>query len=277
MKQVYIWLIAFVITLSSAYYQRISGPTYPQKQKFIFYDTTINFKFLRSYDQQKAPIELKIPNELEASLYYRKYPSSDTFEIVKFNKTDSCQIAFLPQQPPAGKLQYYIKIYSKEKIYFKNDHNPVVLRFKGKVPDTILLVHIIFIFAAMLFANVTGLLAVFKKPRQEIFGQITLVLMLIGGAIFGPIVQKYAFGHYWTGIPFGWDLTDNKTLFALIAWIFAVLLNLKKHRYWATIVAAIITLVIFAIPHSLFGSQLDYSSGKVIQGFLLVGLIIKKL
>ena len=47
--------------------------------------------------------------------------------------------------------------------------------------------------------------------------------------ILGPIVQYYAFGDLWTGIPFGWDLTDNKTLIALIFWILAVV-NEQKER-----------------------------------------------
>ncbi len=40
----------------------------------------------------------------------------------------------------------------------------------------------------------------------------TLGLLLVGGMILGPVVQKYAFGVFWTGVPWGWDLTDNKTL-----------------------------------------------------------------
>jgi len=32
-------------------------------------------------------------------------------------------------------------------------------------------------------------------------------------------VQHYAFGQLWTGVPFGWDLTDNKTLLAALAWV----------------------------------------------------------
>jgi hypothetical protein len=40
--------------------------------------------------------------------------------------------------------------------------------------------------------------------------------------ILGPVVQYYAFGEFWTGVPFGWDLTDNKTLVAVIFWALAV-------------------------------------------------------
>ena len=93
------------------------------------------------------------------------------------------------------------------------------------------------------------------------------MLFFFGGMILGPIVQKYAFDAYWTGWPFGHDLTDNKTLIAFIAWIIAYL-RLRKNRNnrgWA-IAASVILLLVYLIPHSMFGSQLDYSSGKVVTG-----------
>jgi hypothetical protein len=87
--------------------------------------------------------------------------------------------------------------------------------------------------------------------------------------VLGPIVQFDAFGDFWTGIPFGWDLTDNKTLIALLFWILAVVMNRKKERPVYTVLAAIVLLLVFSIPHSLFGSELNYSSGQVTQGIIL--------
>jgi hypothetical protein len=87
--------------------------------------------------------------------------------------------------------------------------------------------------------------------------------------ILGPLVQNYAFGELWTGIPFGWDLTDNKTLIALIFWILAVYMNRKSDKPVYTVLAAVILLLVYSIPHSLFGSQLDYASGQVTQGMIL--------
>ena len=97
----------------------------------------------------------------------------------------------------------------------------------------------------------------------------TLILFIVGGMILGPIVQYYAFGELWTGIPFGWDLTDNKTLIALLFWILAVVMNRKKERPLYTSLAAIMLLVVFSIPHSLFGSELNYATGQVTQGIIL--------
>jgi hypothetical protein len=73
-------------------------------------------------------------------------------------------------------------------------------------------------------------------------------------------MQKFAFGAFWTGFPFGADLTDNKTMVALIGWIIALIAGRKSKspRSWY-LGAAILLLVVFLIPHSLLGSELDYS------------------
>ncbi|PJA54942.1 MAG: hypothetical protein CO167_00990 [Candidatus Marinimicrobia bacterium CG_4_9_14_3_um_filter_48_9] len=73
-------------------------------------------------------------------------------------------------------------------------------------------------------------------------------------------MQKYAFDAYWTGVPFGWDLTDNKTLIAFLGWLFAWWKNRGEHRSrLAIIFAALLMFAIFMIPHSVLGSELDYT------------------
>ena len=86
--------------------------------------------------------------------------------------------------------------------------------------------------------------------------------------ILGPWVQWYAFGEAWAGVPFAWDLTDNKTLIAFIFWLLAYIMNRKKERPTYTIVASIIMLIVYSIPHSMYGSQLDPETGEIIQGWI---------
>ncbi|MDO9580446.1 MAG: hypothetical protein Q7J06_07750, partial [Bacteroidales bacterium] len=133
----------------------------------------------------------------------------------------------------------------------------------------ILLPHILFMFCAMFFSTLAGLMSIVKYPLYKKYSIWTLVLFIAGGMILGPIVQNYAFGDLWTGIPFGWDLTDNKTLIALIFWILAVVMNRKQEKPFYTALAAFVLLLIYSIPHSLFGSELDYTSGQVTQGIIL--------
>jgi len=64
-------------------------------------------------------------------------------------------------------------------------------------------------------------------------------------------------------------LTDNKTLIAFLFWVLAVYMNRKTDKPIYTIIAALVLFLVYSIPHSLFGSQLDYGSGEVTQGMIL--------
>jgi len=118
-------------------------------------------------------------------------------------------------------------------------------------------------FAAMLTSTRAGLGALLSR-REKILPWATLSLILVGGLILGAFVQKQAFGAYWTGWPLGWDVTDNKTLIMFIGWLIACLL-MNRVKLWRFVIplAAVITLIVYLIPHSLRGSQLDYQQGVV--------------
>ena len=64
-------------------------------------------------------------------------------------------------------------------------------------------------------------------------------------------------------------MTDNKTLIALIAWLIAVWLGSRKEdSRMAFIIAAVVTIGVFLIPHSVLGSELDRESGQVVTGMI---------
>ena len=144
-----------------------------------------------------------------------------------------------------------------------------MIRFKGEVPATVLIPHILLMFLAMFFSNAAGILALFKYPSYKTVSVITFIIIVIGGFVLGPIVQKYAFNEWWAGIPYGYDLTDNKTMIAIFAWLLALVMLKKNSSAMWVIAAALVTIAVFSIPHSLFGSQLDQESGKIIQGTIL--------
>jgi len=288
LKKVIIWIVAVGITLAAAVYQRSTGPTYPKKIEFELKDSTYIVKLDRSSGESNsmghpgsndARIKLKIYNpDVTAKIYYRKYNTNEEWTAVDFEryhrKMDSWfmnkilgiyevkgLLAKLPQQPPAGKLEYYVEVYDGNDVATLKKDNPIVIRFKGAVPGIVLIPHIIIMFFAMLLSNLSGLMVIGKIKKYKFYTGLTLIFLGLGGMILGPIVQKYAFGDLWTGIPFGWDLTDNKTLIAFIFWIVAFAANRKKDRPYLTLIASLILFAIYTIPHSMFGSELDYTTG----------------
>ncbi len=275
-KRILLWIVGFIITISAAVYQKKTGPTYPKKEHITINEKEYVFNLIRSHPGDgDALVKLEIDDEnINALLYYRNYPVSDNdmWQTVEFkqNTIDEKKylMAHLPHQKPAGKLLYYIQYSDNSGMHTIAKEKPIVIRYRGDVPAYIMIPHIIFIFLAMFLANVSGLFAAFKIPQFRRYTSITLLLLLFGGMIFGPIVQKFAFNEFWAGIPKGWDLTDNKTLIAFVAWVAAFILNLKKGNRAAVIIASLITIIIFSIPHSMFGSELNRETGKVIQGFI---------
>ncbi|MBI9069604.1 MAG: hypothetical protein JEZ09_20075 [Salinivirgaceae bacterium] len=262
------WILAFVITIGAVVYQRTTGPTYPKKATLEIENEVYNFKLIRSNnDTRDCPVEIKIPNDqISATLLYRRFPTNDAWQTDTMNREGDILKGFLPGQPAAGKVEYKINFYKNNQLVNNPEEFHTVVRFKDVVPSWVLWIHVPAMFIAMFLSNFVAIMALAKRPKALIYAWICFGFLLIGGMIFGPILQWYAFGDLWTGVPFGWDLTDNKTLIAFLVWAVALLMNRKETKFGWLIAAAAVTLIIFSIPHSMFGSELDYASGTVTQG-----------
>jgi hypothetical protein len=275
MKKFILWSLAILITVGAAYYQRKTGPTYPKRLNITLNGKDYDLNLVRSLVlSERSEVQLNINDTtVKAKLFFKRYKSDEKYQEADFSyRSDPKHSGFfaeVPQQPVAGKLQYYLEISDSHGTQSYLRETPVVIRFKGSVPALILIPHILFMFIAMLFSTLAGLMSLIKFPLYKKYSFWTLILLIAGGLILGPVVQYYAFGDLWTGIPFGWDLTDNKTLITFIFWILAVVMNRKQDRPFYTALAAFVLLLVYSIPHSLFGSELDYTSGQVTQGIIL--------
>jgi hypothetical protein len=270
-KRLLLWILAAVITLFTAYYQRVTGPTYPLTDHFVFNDTTYKIVYLRTHvTKSDAVIKFYMPNkDVYGFIYERVFPLKVGYTIMPLRRYGDTLVGIVTSLPPAGKMQYYIELYKGKKVIYSRKNSPVLIRFKGAVPTWILAIHVLFMFLTVFFGTAAGLLALFDDLSFRKIQIWTIITLLIGGFIFGPLVQKFAFGQLWTGVPFGWDLTDNKTLIALIGWLIAAWLNRKEARRWWVVAAAVLQLIVYMIPHSLYGSTYNPETGKIIQDFIL--------
>jgi hypothetical protein len=262
MKKVALWILAFLITASTAVYQRMTGPTYPIRGKQTIGNTQIQYELLRTHETGKdCPVQIEVDNpEISGTVLYKRHKTSDPWSIILMQREEDSLMGYLPHQPPAGKLQYKVVLAHQGEETSLTGDKPVIIRFKGAVPIWILIPHVIVMFLAMLLSARAGLEALRPKSNPRKLALWTTGFLFVGGFILGPLVQKFAFGALWTGFPFGYDLTDNKTLIAFIGWVIALIAGRKGKpaRGWV-LAAAILLLIIFLIPHSLLGSELDYS------------------
>jgi len=258
----YLWIFSIIFTILTAYYQRRTGPTYPEISRITIDNQTFKNKLITTFGGDgDAEIRLNVPNDnFSAFINYKRYKSYDDWIQADLIIEGDKLIASIPHQPPAGKVIYQIFLTNEEeKIPLTED--PVIIRFKGAVPAYFLIPHILIIFLAMVFSNRTAAEVLVKGKKTFQYTGLTVIFLLIGGMILGPVIQKYAFGAFWTGWPAGQDLTDNKTAVSFILWVVAYF-QLRKNRtkgIWA-LIAAIVLLAIYLIPHSVLGSEIDYTS-----------------
>lgn len=266
----FIWIFALVFSGAIMFFQKCTGPTYPMKGTVTVGTEQVDFSLIRSADQREAA-QVTVPvkdTAITGELKFRRYKSHDAWTVQPMTRQGDLLAGTLPHLDTAGKVMYEVTLVKGDQRVLLNNAaanswdkgKPAVLRYKGYVPGIILAPHVICMILAFFFSTLTALMAIFRKKHVYVYAWITVITLAVGGLILGPIVQKYAFGAYWTGWPFGNDLTDNKSLLAFLFWVIALVILARKrqNRVWP-VVAALVLQVVFLIPHSVLGSEIDYT------------------
>ena len=272
LKKVLFWVLAVVISLAAMFYQRMTGPTYPKKYEISYQNEEFNFSLPRSNNGRPGdyPVEVELPEAFSAKVIWRLFPSEDPWNTVEMERQGDLLSTSLPHQPPAGKIEYHLEIMADGKIFDLGDGENVVIRFRADVPAWALIPHVLLMILTVIWSMATIIFALANIPSYKKHVGVTIIFLLIGGFILGPVVQKYSFGQFWTGWPLGEDMTDNKVLFALLAFLIAWFLRNKSYGKWLAVGAALVMLAVYLIPHSMGGSELDRESGEVVTGSLAV-------
>lgn len=271
MRKIVFWILAVVITAATLFYQRVTGPTYELRGKTSLAGTNIKFELPRSHEiSSDCEIAVRVVSpEIFGRLLYKRFKTSDPWTEIPLSRQGESLVGYLPRQPMAGKLAYRVLLSDQEQEISLSGEDPVVIRFKGEVPMAVLILHVLVIFSSMLLSTRAGLAVLEGRKNLQRLALATTILLFVGGFILGPLMQKFAFDAWWTGFPLGKDLTDTKTLAAMVLWIAALVKGRrgKPNRAWV-LAASILTLVVFLIPHSLLGSELKYTDVPSLENSL---------
>jgi hypothetical protein len=269
MKKFLLWFLAFLIGASTMVYQRLTGPTYPKRGTATVAGEVLKYRLPRSMailpvymgGSERYMVSVKAPAPLTGYLEYKRYKTEDEWTRVPLDRKDDTLRAPLPEQPRAGKLLYKVYVVGADGAGLSlTGEEQIIIRFRGMVPIWILIPHVLAMLLAMVVAARAGLAALDKSGNPMAFAKWAAVLFFVAGFILGPLMQYYGFGPFWTGFPLGHDMTDNKTLVVMIGWIVALMAGRKGKpaRGWI-LGAALLMFIVFLIPHSILGSELDYS------------------
>lgn len=265
------WFIALLITLSVAIFQFIMGSSYPLVTEVNTGKQRIECVLYRSFTgKNDCPIILPIGDiTVSGYLNYKIYQSDEKMSRIDFTREGDILTAKLPNQSPAGKLEYSVVLSKEGKPIDVNDGKPIIIRFLGRVPVTILVLQSLFIFLALLLSNMTGMYAALGIKTYRLLIYITIASMMVALFLFQPLMHKYALNQWWTCFPNSRELGDNKILIALMVWILAMYLNFRKSRRGVVVLAALASILILSIPHGFPGIQHDPVNMNIVQRNLL--------
>lgn len=186
---------------------------------------------------------------------------------------------FVTTLPPRAKNQkyyFFVEAVDKSGNILVLPEDPInrkeFLTVAFKIDPTlwILAVHIALMLAALFFIiHVFYYVFNYLWNKQEwnipkTFNAILwgMIMFGISGFPLGMFIAYQKWGVAWGGVPFGWDITDNKTLIVFVYWMLLLVLAKKilfkkgatgyQTFAWLSILGILLTIAIFVvIPHSL--------------------------
>jgi hypothetical protein len=227
--------------------------------------------------QPEILLNVAPPEQIDAEVRYRA-PGDAEFESVALEEvTSGLWSARLPAGEKGDKIEYGFRIAQNEQ-YDRGGSSTAALesgyhliKYKGEVSVTVLILHILCMFAAFFFiveAMIGAVIMTVKgEDRDFTVAQTRWVLLFtfLGGWPLGFALNWQRFGMLWEGFPFGYDITDNKTQLIAVFWLIVAAMSWKSFicrrtgkdmagdRLFAGTVmtASILSLILYLVPHSL--------------------------
>ena len=255
-----LWIVATLLTLVMAAWQRVSGPTFPIYGRADVGAAHVAYELERTHAGPGDHVVLVPEAEgLAGTLEWREHVeraadagpwSAVPLAPVPGARTPSLGAA-IPHHGPGRKVDYRVTLRAGGATATLPPAGQATLRFRSDVPAWILIPHIVAMMGALLLSVRVALECFRREPKLRLLTFRALAALFLGGFPLGCAVSGYAFGQPWGGFPIGTDATDNKTLLAFLGWVIAaVAVTRFRNPRGYVIGAAVITFLVYLVPHS---------------------------
>ena len=210
-------------------------------------------------------------DSIRVKLHYYRDNVFHTLELSRLNQTGYFGVE-IPSAGLGERTYYYLEAesYPGDRVVlppsatsnFTSEYDYYKVRWEGKASFILLLLHIFLMIAAMfllIHALYYAICYLQTQEKEQLLVKCVnwgVLVFFITGFPIGWIIEKQVLGNYWEGIPFGWDITDSKTLFIMLYWLIPIILrkwekiSIKGFARW-TVFGVIFTVAMFLLPHSL--------------------------
>jgi hypothetical protein len=226
--------------------------------------------------QPEITLKVDPPVEIGVDVIYR-VPGTDEPDTIAMSEVSSgTWSARLPNREKGERIEYGFLFISTEEsgtgiATASSQTGYFLVKYKGEISVTVLILHILCMFAAFFFiieASIGAFAILFMGEDKEFTVAQTrwvLLFTFLGGWPLGFVLNWQRFGPVWEGFPFGYDITDNKTQLIAIFWVIVAAMVWKSFANRRTgrdlagpgvfaiavIIASVLSMILYLVPHSL--------------------------
>ena len=123
MRNWIIYIISIILACAIAYFQRITGPTYPVSGKVYYKGNEIKYELPRSAEtKNNAEIVIEVGDTTaNGLLIYKRFKSNDDWQLQTMKYENGKLIGSLLQLPAAGKMIYEVVLKDHDKQIILNN------------------------------------------------------------------------------------------------------------------------------------------------------------
>jgi hypothetical protein len=264
------YVAAFILSVLMLFLGRMTATSSPRNYEIKTDHISLSHETVTESFGEEPRLFLKVSSDegLSPVVYYSRRLDGP-YHTEAMSPVDSGFVATLPVLEKNNRWWYRIMVFGQGKLLAVFPYGEdQFIKFKGHVMPVVLIAHIVFMYATMLAGALTLFSAIDiilgkGNVRQSVrYVMWTLILGVIGGFIFGPLVSYQTLGIPYEGIPFDNDITDSKTLIFMLFWAFTFFISrrgLKGEKMAVAdgaygllvILSFIVTFGLFLIPHSI--------------------------
>lgn len=251
------WAIAFVLCLAGLLAQRQLSSELPLAVDQPWAGKRVTTSLARVHvgpGGQRISVAGVEP-EWAGELIWRPADGESEFQRLPLRNLGSLITGEIPIQTRGRSTEYRIELETPDGLLRLPAQGTLMIRFRGATALSVSLAHIALLALGLLLAMRAGLEALALGEHAQSLAWGSFLSFLAGGLVCGPLMKQQAYGLLWTGPPFGLDSTDTKMLLLVIAWLLPLILRARglRARRWI-VLAALLSLIAFLIPHSHFAS-----------------------
>lgn len=246
-NNIILWIGSFIISFLAIYFSNLFSDEYPVSGTIGIEGKKVTYMFERVH-YGKERVNTSIRTDINEIIGYLKWhiEGRGIIDSLELKRNELFLVGQLPPLNPEQKIEYYVDLIYKNKLYRLPTVDKVNLINYGKIPGPLNVLEYLLNYLIIILSVRIGLECLGNNKLVKKFGVILLIILLTLIALINPLYLTYKYGfmnHIIPPIGKLFNLYDLLTFFIWLGTLIHVFRSNSSKKI--PIVTAFITVILF--------------------------------